>query len=785
MRPLLPVLAHADAIRAAVRDFGRLVLSAPPGTGKSTQVPQILWPASGTTIVLQPRRIAARSLAARVAAERGEKLGEGVGYQVRFEKARGADTRVLFQTYGVFWQQILQDPRLTGVSLVILDEFHERTLEADACLAWLRQVPDLAVVVMSATLDGSALEAYLGAPLLEIAAKAYPVEVSYLPPQLHERPWDQAARGFRHLVADGLTGSALVFMPGVGEIRRTADALSGFCRERGWTVLELSGAQGAEAQQQALSLPEQQPCVIVATNVAETSLTIPGVVAVIDSGLSRQAAYDAERDMDTLRLGWIAKANATQRAGRAGRLAPGRCLRLWPKGHESSMLEALAPEIERLDLTGLALAVASLAGEVSFLTPPPPDRWARAHARLAGLGALREGKITELGRKLLRYPLTPPLARVLLAAGPYASLVAAMIALVEAADRKEIADEGDLYLLGLDLAREAHRRRWHRDVLETYKQLLRLARAAEADLPVLGDADELARRRAVTEAWLTAYGDRLAFRQDKAYHLADGRKATPSAGSPASPLLVAIELHEVTGGPGGRQATIPLYLPCEAAWVGEGEPEIVSSWDATRQRVVQEKVWKAGGLTLRRETLPPDRWDKRQAEEMLAARLVAGEKVPAWDEDVDQLILRLRAADVLLAADDWEVIFHELAAGKSGVADIGKDAMVNVLREYVGWEATARVDREAPRTWKLPGGKPGKLTYFEDAPPELSARLGDMLGLEGTLALFDGRVPVLFDILAPNYRTVQKTFDMTGFWKNTYPEVKKELKRRYPKHPWP
>jgi ATP-dependent helicase HrpB len=393
-----------------------------------------------------------------------------------------------------------------------------------------------------------------------------------------------------------------------------------------------------------------------------------------------------------------------------------------------------------------------------------------------------EGRITPLGRQLLRYPLTPPLARVLLAAGDQAALVAAMIALVEAADRRDIADEGDLFLLGLDLAQDAHRRKWSRDVLETYKQLLRLAKAGP-----LAEPD----RRAVTEAWLTAYGDRLAFRQDKAYHLADGRKATPSAGAPSSPLLVAIELHEVAG-PGGRQATIPLYLPCEAAWVGEGEPEVVSSWDATRQRVVQERVWKAGGLTLRREALAPDRWDRRAAEEMLAAKLIEGERIPAWDEDVDQLVLRIKGAaaawpelGISLGDEDWELIYHELAGGKTGASDIGKDELVNVLREYVGWEAISRIDREAPRGFKLPNGRNGKITYFEDAPPELSARLGDMLGLEGTMMVFGGRVQVLFDILAPNYRTVQKTFDMTGFWKNTYPEVKKELKRRYPKHPWP
>lgn len=804
----LPVLAHADAIRAAVAAHRRLVLSAPPGTGKSTQVPQLLMPDAGLAVVLQPRRIAARNLAMRVAAERGEKLGEAIGYQVRFEGASGPNTRVLFETYGVFWQRLLSKPGLPGISLVILDEFHERTLEADACLAWLRQLqrthrPDLAVVVMSATLDAGPLREFLDAPHLEVETRAYPVAIDYQPPQAHEPVWSQAARGFRHLLSTGLDGSVLVFMPGTGEIRRTADALSPIARDHGYQVLELSGAQGAEVQQRALTLPEREPCVIVATNVAETSLTIPGVTAVIDSGLSRQAAYDAARDLDTLHLGWIAKANATQRAGRAGRLGPGRCLRLWPRGHESSMIEALPPEIERLDLSSLALAVASLPAEPAWLSPPPRARWDKARERLAGLGAVERDRLTPLGRQLMRYPLSPALARVLVAAreAGCAALVSAMIAIVEAGDRRDLADEGDLYLLGLDLARESQRRRWGRDLTETRKQLLRLAKptpedeAASHAVYPLDSAHEADRRRTVTTCWLAAYADRVASRQEKAYQLADGRKGVPSAGQPASDLLIAIELHELGGANQSRQVGIPLYLPCEAAWLGgAGEAVVVSTWDPQRQRVTQEREIRAGGLVLRREAVPPDRWDREQLEGVLVEKLLSGEaRIGAIDEDVEQLILRIRLAArhwpeakiPALDSDDWQLLYHELVAGKSGPGDVTKESVIELLREYVGWEAMGRIDRAAPRTWKLPAGRNATITYFDEAPAELSARLGDMLGLTGTLALYEGRQPVLFDILAPNYRTVQKTFDMTGFWKNTYPEVKKELKRRYPKHPWP
>ncbi|MNS17064.1 ATP-dependent RNA helicase HrpB [compost metagenome] len=808
--PQLPILAHADSIREAVRDHRRLILSAPPGTGKSTQVPQLLMPASGTAVVLQPRRVAARNLALRVAAERGEEVGQSIGFQVRFERARRADTRVLFATYGVFWQRLLQEPRLPDVPLVILDEFHERSLEADACLAWLRRLqagarPELAIVVMSATLEGAALSRFLGEPPhLEIDARSYPVAVEHQAPQAQEPIWNQAARGFRHLLGTGLDGSALVFMPGVGEIRRTADAIEPAARQAGYRVLELSGAQGVEDQQRALTLPAREPCVIIATNVAETSLTIPGVTAVIDSGLARQAAYDSERDLNTLTLGLISQQNATQRAGRAGRLAPGRCLRLWTRALEAGMAHSLPPEIERLDLTQLALATAALPESVEWLTPPPGDRWERAQARLKALGALdTAGLITPLGRKLLRFPLPPLLARVMLAGqeAGLSALVAAMVAVLEAADPKTLTDEGDLYLIALDLARDPNSRHWSREVRETHQQLLRLAKPSPADEAAstakhpFDSAEEAQRRRAVTVAWLSAYAHRLAFRQDKAYTLEDGRKGTVSAGQPKSPLLVALELHEVGGTGKSRTVTIPLYLPAEAEWVSaEAEPIVVTTWDAARQRVVQERHFRVGELTLRKEPLPPKAWDRRAAEALLAEKLQAGEAtIEAWDEDVDQLVARIKLAArtwpesgiPALDDEDWQLLYHELATDKMGAADITKGQLIEVLRDYIGWEAAMRLDREAPRTYKLPSGKGARITYSDDAPPELSARLGDMLGLTGTLALYEGRVPVLFDILAPNYRTVQKTFDMTSFWANTYPEVKKELKRRYPKHPWP
>jgi ATP-dependent helicase HrpB len=378
-----------------------------------------------------------------------------------------------------------------------------------------------------------------------------------------------------------------------------------------------------------------------------------------------------------------------------------------------------------------------------------------------------------------------------------------LLAPLAAADRRASADEGVVFLLGLDLVGAAsggaaRRAGWARDVVETWRQLTRQLRPdrTDRDLAGLPEAAVPERRERVTRCWLAAMADRLAARQGPSYVLADGRRGVLGAGRTDAAWVLAIERHEQASGT-ARQATIPLYLPVDPAWTAGAEaatPTVVVSWDAARARVVQERVWVANGLPVRREPLPAAAWDRGAAEALIAAKLLAGEaRLEALDEDVEQLVRRIRrAAEVwpelgapALGEDDWEVLYHELARGKAAPAEITRDELVAVLREYVGWPAIDRLERAAPRTWRLPSGRQARLTFPEEGPPELSARLGDMIGLTGTLALFEGRLPVCFDILAPNHRTVQKTFDMSGFWERTYPEVKKELRRRYPKHPWP
>ncbi|MDB5047506.1 MAG: hrpB [Fibrobacteres bacterium] len=857
----LPILAHRQAIVDAVQKDRVLILCAPPGTGKSTQVPRYLLDRPGKILVLQPRRIAARNLALRVAEEMGEAVGGTVGYQVRFEGKSKEDTRILYQTYGVFFQQLLGDPLLDGIGTVLLDEFHERTLEADATLAWIKRLraearPDLAMVVMSATLELEGLKAYLDpAPLIEVAAETFPVEISHQPPMTQEPMHLQALRAFKRLLSQGLSGSVLIFMPGQGEIRRTLEAFDPLCRQHGLGLFELHGSMDMEAQQRTLRAPQSGACVIVSTNVAETSLTIPGVTVVIDSGQARIAAYSPQRDMNTLYLGSISLQNARQRAGRAGRTAPGVCVRLWSADRERAMPAALDPEILRVEPTDMVLSLHSLADRfgrirksaaadgtmlIPWLTPPSRPLWDKAEKSLERIGAILPSgasqgnapdtqsaggsRITDIGRTLVRFPAHPVLARVLLDAkqagvGPQA---AAMAAVLESQNRRAKGAPADLFALGLDLATDVEARRFDRETRESYKQLLRLLEKAPSGglsaqgglraAPVRSPAstqkptpqqEEDLLRAAATRCWIIPFQDRIAVRAEKSqsFILADGRRGVVEAGQvPAgAAVILALELHETGGANQNRQVGIPMLLPCEPAWVRAAFPDEcvwtkVGGWDEGRGRVTQEEHLLFRGLALERKTLKDGVLSPEESERLLVEKLVSGEiELANFDDEAKQMVQRIRITAKIfpeyglpkLDEDDWRLIYHEICEGRSSVRDLEGVSVTRALRDYLGGSLASFVDKAAPTSLKLMGGRMGKLTYFENAPPELSARLGDFVGMEGRTAILEGKVEVVYDILAPNYRTVQKTSDLSSFWKNTYPEVKKELKRRYPRHPWP
>ncbi len=801
---LLPVSAAREHIEAALAESGALILSAPPGTGKSTQVPRFLLDRPGQVSILQPRRIAARALAARVAEEMEEPLGKIAGYQVRFENASGPETRLLFQTYGTFRQRLLREPDLPGVQAVVLDEFHERAWEADFILLGCRELrrrrPDLRLIVMSATLDSGELAVYLPeAARISVEGRLFPVDIRHQTPRLHETLPQQILRALKSLSAGGWSGSALVFLPGGGEIRWVGEHIASFCRESGITLRELHGSLALKDQQAALRAPGNGSALILCTNVAETSLTVPGVTAVIDAGLHRVAAYDPDRDTGTLFLRPIALANATQRAGRAGRTAPGICIRLWEAERETRMEKSLEPEVRRAELSEAALSLHALipGATAAWLTPPDPALWKKAEEKLWRVSAVRNGTITPLGKSLLGWPAPPELARVLHDTAETGDLalhrqIAAMAAIMSAS--RKAGKNSDLYALGEELS-DPETRGFDRETVDAFRQFQRqMEKHAQAGKTATEKKDQ---RLQATRLFLPVFIHRLATRvEGQSFALADGRKGV-AAGVPAeTKLLLALEMHESGGKDRARQTTIPLFLPVEPAWVeaefpGECHWEKVEEFDSKQGKVLREERLLFRELILDRRAVAETGGD---AGELLAEKLIRGEIELPFDDESRQWMRRIRLAHRVcpdsgmpaLDAEDWGLIYHEICEGKRSVKQLQDVSVSSALRDYLGPALTAFLEREAPTHVKLPQGKRGgKITYFENSPPELSARLGDFLGMEGGFKILRGRVEVTYDILAPNYRTVQKTKDLTSFWKNSYPEVKQELKRKYPRHPWP
>lgn len=796
----LPIAAHRERILSELDRAGVLILSAPTGSGKSTQTAQfLLGNVKGRILVLEPRRLSARSLAARVASEAKTKLGERVGYQVRFDSRCAPSTEIVFQTYGIFVAQMTKDPELTGIGAVLLDEFHERSLDADLALAWLKRLrvrrPELKVVVMSATLGASELAKYLpGAAALDVPGRLFPVDVRYRVPDARSSPADNALGALKDLVKQGLDGSVLIFMPGLREIRRALTVLGPLCRENGLDLLGLHGSMEPEEQDRALT-PTGKPRVIVATNIAETGLTIPDVTAVIDSGLHRVAAHDAARGINTLYVSRISRANAAQRSGRAGRVAPGRSVRLWTVNEEAAMAENLKPEISRLELSSLRLQAASLSEDVDWLTPPHETAWAAAGKALDELGAVdARGRATAHGRALLRYPAPPKVASALedaRAIGPDAyERACAMAAVFETAGDRPPGTAADLGELASGLL-AGSRGELDWETVETFRQLKRIGGEDGARVP-----GNLAR------VWLDAFFDRLAAREGEGafYRLADGRGATlPVDAKKAPPLILALDVRERAGGGQARQAGVTLYLPYTPEFIqqefpGEAKWEKSSEFDQRKGRVSHEERLMFRGLAIARKEAVVRKEDKKASAELWAEKYASGELLhPGLDEKAKQYLVRIALARRLypdmgfpeMSKDDWVLVYGEVCQGKNSQKDIERVELIPHLANYLGPAPAAFLDRVLPASKKLPSGKTGRFTYHETNPAELDARLGDFVGMKGTMSLCEGRLPVIYDILAPNYRTVQKTSDLSSFWVNAYPTIKKELQRRYPRHPWP
>ncbi len=832
----LPIFELEEALVEAMRpERGcRVVLQAPTGSGKSTQVPQFLLDhgllGEGEVIILQPRRLATRMLAARVAAERGVRTGGEVGYQIRLEKVVSKATRIRFVTEGILLRRLLDDPDLRGVSAVIFDEFHERHLHGDITLARALELqegarPDLKLLVMSATLDTAALERYL-APcrVLTAEGRTFPVEIGYHPCGSQTPVWEAAADALEAALPK-TEGDCLVFMPGAFEINRTIQTMEHRRWGREVAFFPLHGELSPARQDAALG-PCEKRKVIVSTNVAETSLTIAGVRLVIDSGLARIARFDPYRGINTLLIERISLASADQRAGRAGRTAPGVALRLWSERDQLERHDL--PEVRRLDLSEVVLTLkASGVNDVAafrWLEPPDPKALERAVQLLGDLGALDEGgALSPIGRRMLAFPVHPRYARMLLAAQQYGCVREA--ALVAA-----ITQGRHLLRRGGDAALEEARERWLGEEKES--DLLRLIRALEHGLrhpermPSLGlnpgavreaqqtfeaflsiaksegmESNETAAQpEAVAKCVLAGFPDQVAVRLDAGTlrcAMVHGRKGVLARESVVqkAPILVVGEVREV-GMRGGVQTLLSLATAVEEAWLAELFPEAVHEvnepfYDKTQRRVMLRRERRFHDLPLQSgvtDKVPPD-----VAATILAREVLAGTcPLTKWDHAVEQWITRLnRLREWMpelelpaLEGEDRAALIEQLCYGASTYREIKERAVWPTVKSWLSPQQAAWVDQYTPERLAMPNGRQFKISYEASGPPTISVRIQDLYGVEESLAIAAGRVPVTIAVLAPNHRPIQITQNLATFWRDAYPKIKQELQRRYPKHLW-
>ena len=848
----LPIYELESAFVAAVRDRGRVIVQAPTGSGKSTQMPQMLLAhgllgGRGEVVVLQPRRIAARLLAKRVAEEAGSPLGETVGYQIRLESRVSERTRIRFVTEGILLRQMSFDPLLRGVSAVVFDEFHERHLYGDISLARARQIqagprPDLRIIVMSATLDAGPLREYLSpCEVLVSKGRSHPVRVEYLPKPVNfdaEPVWDVAARECER-IASLTPGDLLVFMPGSYEIGRTVQAVQGMRGLRGFIVLPLHGELPAEAQDRAVARYDARK-IIVSTNVAETSLTIDGVTAIVDSGLARIARFDPHRGINTLLIEKISVANADQRAGRAGRTAPGVCVRLWTERENAQRPAQELPEVKRLDLAEvvLTLKAAGIDDIRGFAWLETPDLKAldRAEELLRDLGALASRqadpalRITDTGKRMLRFPVHPRYARMFLAAQERGCVrpVALMAALtqgrnfilrgvpreVERAREDLLGEEheSDFFVLmrawryaeKADFNLEACRRlgihaQAARQVGPLFAQFIEIAKAEGLDAGET--APGAARGFEVCKCVLAGFSDHLARRLDagtlrcELVHRRRGVLARESAIQKA-PLFAAAEISEIGGRGGEVSVVLSLATKVEEAWLKELFPEDFQElravvYDEAARRVVARRERRFRDLVLEArssEDVPLDGAAGLLAKEVLAGRIA----IDAWDEAVEQWIVRVNRMaewfpemEVNPVTDaDRLTLIEQICYGELSARGVKGREVMPTLRDWLTAEQLAALDECLPERLAMANGRRSRLTYSKEGPPVLSARIQELYGVDGKLTLGRGRVPVRIEVLAPNQRPIQVTEDLGSFWREIYPKLKPELSRRYPRHEW-
>jgi len=796
---MLPIHEALPALKAALAMRNAAVLVAPPGAGKTTVVPLELlgepWRGDGKIIVLEPRRLAARAAAERMAKTLGERVGDTVGYRVRMQSRVSAATRIEVVTEGVFTRMILADPELAGVAAVIFDEFHERSLDADLGLALARDAQgllreDLRLLVMSATLDGAAVARLLDdAPVVESQGRTYPVDTRYLGRDDRLRLEDQVVRAVEKALAEE-TGSLLVFLPGQGEILRTAERLAErLVRRPEVELAPLYGALDPRDQDRAISpAPAGKRKVVLATSIAETSLTIEGVRVVIDGGLARVPRFDPASGLTRLATARVSRAAADQRRGRAGRTEPGVCYRLWDEPETRSLPAYADPEILDADLSGLALDLARWgakdAKSLAFLDPPPAAAFAEARALLERLEALTpEGVLTAHGQALAEFPLAPRLAHMVLKAaehgqGPRAARIAALLT-----ERGLGGRDADLRHRLEALERDRSPRA--RDAKALADRWAALAKRGRGE-PI---SDGLLLAYAYPERVARARGPQGEFQ------LVSGRGAflEPTDALARETWLAVGEL-----GGGERRDRVLLAAPLEEAEILDAFSGQLAEEDRLEEsgggRLRAKRILRLGRLTVR-ETIEENP-DPALIAQALADR-VRGEGLKALPLGEATQGLRARLAFLRRFDDAWPDLSDEaligrlddwlapLLPGARALAALRPDVLDGALRSLVPWDLQRRLDAEAPARWTAPTGNSFAIDYAADGGPRVEVRVQEVYGLAEHPSIAGGRVPLTLALLSPAHRPIQTTKDLPGFWRGSWKDVRTEMRGRYPRHVWP
>ena len=832
----LALAEEESKLEAALDSTRNLLIEAPTGSGKSLFIPYFLSKhCKGRVVVLQPRRIAALSLAQFSAKLHGEPCGKTVGYQFRQDSCKSADTRILFQTYGNFLQELLHGKM--DADWVVFDEYHERKADMDLLFGYLTgsrlEARGPRVAVMSAALNREELEAVLGVKCLQLGHPLFPVQIIHQAPATGNSLVSgvgidaEVVRALRTLYRNNIWQTTLVFLPGKAEIARchsaASEALGNNCAE----FLELYGGQDRETQDRIFEVTER-PRVIFTTNIAETSITVPNVTGVVDSGIERVSLYDDSEKVNVLRTMPISMQNAIQRSGRSGRTQNGCAIRLWSEDSETRMPRGIVPEVLQIEPSELLLQKAALErfeerdSGIELPTAIPDARKIAATKLLEGFGMLKDGAITELGLKAIRTPVSSiPLALLLASAQSQADLPDLLLAALawvhsgtETLQKSKVSQ--DILTLAADTLSKSIN--VPREVSFTLRQLRDYRDGMEGRSPTKsGMTNE---NGFTAQSLLKAFPDRLATPSGSAYKLANQNIIRLQVAEPPYAILALTMLR--TGGGSKSELKVNLYAPITQDMLGgnTAKTRYELLWRSGQERFIGVEISEtenADGTTTelsRKEIIP------QEASPKVLAKL-KGLTVDAWREKIEKenwsgrylteqmqtQLIKMRLAAKLYPEyglpefndEDMELIFDEFASGIFLLRDINEDRFRNIVEEYFGKSMLAWLNKTFPDHYVLPNGKRARYSYqavaiddsgksvqsIEGVLVEISARIEDFMQLRGEHKIADGKLKVRYDILAPNFRTIQKTWDLTGFWQNTYAEVRKELRGRYPKHPWP